>query len=121
MPAVNPRIFVSLEPETVAAIERFARATGQTKSKVCGSILNAQTAALHKLAAVLEASANLSDRAKAEFKNSLSHNLQQTEQIADEMMAVVDDMASDAAEVKESASSNRTARRAQARVGEARP
>lgn len=117
MPTNNRRIQVMLEPDTIDAIERYAAVTGQSLSSVCGSILNVQAPALFKLASVMEASQTLTDRARTDLRASLQQSVEQSEAAAEEMLAMVSELLN---EVQGSASSDRTARRAKARAGEAR-
>lgn len=98
MPTTKRRIQVVLEPETIEAIERYAAATGQSLSSVCGSILDIQTPALFKLAAVIEASKDLSDRARADLDASLCGSVHQSQAAADEMMAMVSGLLREAEE-----------------------
>lgn len=92
MPTLKPRVQVTLERETMEAIERFAAASGQSLSRVCSMILDVQTPALFKLAAVMEASKSLTTRARVDLEASLSNSAVQSQSAADEMLAMVSDL-----------------------------
>lgn len=92
MPTARRRIQVMLEGDTIDAVERYAAATNQSLSSVCGAILDIQAPALFKLAAVMEASQSLSERARSDLEASLTSGVHQSQAAADEMMAMVSEL-----------------------------
>ncbi len=50
MPAVNPRVYVSFQPETHRAISRIATGTGKSMSAVIGELIEEQSPMLQQIA-----------------------------------------------------------------------
>lgn len=59
MPAVNPRITITLKPEVHAILKRLSALTGNSQSAMVGSLLESSSSVLERMATVLEAAERL--------------------------------------------------------------
>ena len=67
MPTNNPRVNVTLRPDTYARLQALSRATGNSMSNLVATLLDTQAEVFDRLVVVLEAA----DRAKEEAKAAL--------------------------------------------------
>jgi hypothetical protein len=59
MPAVNPRITITLKPEVHAILKRLSALTGNSQSAMVGSLLESSATVLERMVTVLEAAERL--------------------------------------------------------------
>lgn len=71
MPAKNPRISVTVKPETDALLRRLSELTGDSTSKMVGDILEQSQPVFERLVKVLEAAAMAKDQLTAKHTEGL--------------------------------------------------
>ena len=74
MPAVNPRITITLKPEVHAILKRLSALTGNSQSALVGDLLESSAPVFERMATVLDAAEKLRAegmQAPDEFKASL--------------------------------------------------
>lgn len=59
MPAVNPRITITLQPSTHALLKRLSQLTGNSQSAIVGELLEGSEPIFERMTALLEAAAKL--------------------------------------------------------------
>lgn len=66
MPAVNPRITITLKPQTHAALQRMSALAGNSMSAIVGELLEQSQPVFDRMVRLLEAAQKIKDNAKEE-------------------------------------------------------
>lgn len=92
MPAVNPRLTITLQPEVAAVLRRLSELSGQSQSSLVGELLEQSLPVFERMAGAMHAAVVLRDSAMqgpAEIKESL---IRAHERIEAQLGLVLDDM-----------------------------
>jgi len=73
MPTTRPRISVTMTPELYRVVERLAKASGQTMSRIVGDFLAVAEGPMSRAVRVLERAAEAEYQAKNEVRASLGN------------------------------------------------
>ena len=71
MPAVNPRLSVTLKPSTASVLRRLSNLTGNSQSSMVSELLESSEPVFVRMLQVLEAATKAQAEAKAEISNGL--------------------------------------------------
>ena len=88
MPAVNPRVSVTLKPSLDAALRRLSEATGQSKSAIIAELLEQSEQVFVRMAAIIETAKT----ATVEAKERMAANLEEAHNRLVEQAGVVGDL-----------------------------
>lgn len=66
MPAVNPRITITLKPQTHAALQRMSQLAGNSMSAIVGQLLEESQPVFDRMVRLLEAAAKIKESAQGE-------------------------------------------------------
>lgn len=66
MPAVNPRITITLKPQTHAALQRMSALAGNSMSAIVGELLEQSQPVFDRMVRLLEAAAKIKENAQEE-------------------------------------------------------
>lgn len=75
MPAVNPRITITLKPQTHAALQRMSALAGNSMSSIVGELLEQSQPVFDRMVRLLEAAAKIKDSAQGE-KDRIAKSLE---------------------------------------------
>lgn len=75
MPAVNPRITITLKPQTHAALQRMSALAGNSMSSIVGELLEQSQPVFDRMVRLLEAAAKIKDSAQDE-KDRIAKSLE---------------------------------------------
>jgi hypothetical protein len=75
MPAVNPRITITLKPQTHAALQRMSALAGNSMSAIVGELLEQSQPVFDRMVRLLEAAAKIKDSAQGE-KDRIAKSLE---------------------------------------------
>lgn len=76
MPAVNPRITITLQPSVHALLRRMSELTGNSQSSLVAELLEQSSNVFERMVRILEAAEKLKEQGRAmgdEFKQGLEH------------------------------------------------
>ena len=79
MPAVNPRITITLKPQTHAALQRMSALAGNSMSSIVGELLEQSQPVFDRMVRLLEAAAKIKDSAQDE-KDRIAKSLEDAQQ-----------------------------------------
>jgi hypothetical protein len=126
MPAVNPRITITLKPQTHAALQRMSALAGNSMSAIVGELLEQSQPVFDRMVRLLEAAAKIKDSAQDE-KDRIAKSLEDAQQNLERQLGLgLDWMDESSAPILEAAEkldrrAGRAERDAQPRARAARP
>lgn len=94
MPAVNPRIQVSLKPSLHAVIKRLSEATGNSMSSLVSEFLEPNEQLFQRMALVIEAAASV----RSDVRTKVAGNLMQVQDEIESKLGLSHELVSDAAD-----------------------
>ncbi len=125
MPAVNPRITITLKPQTHAALQRMSALAGNSMSAIVGELLEQSQPVFDRMVRLLEAAAKIKDSAQEE-KDRIAKSLEDAQQNLERQLGLgldwMDERSAPILEAAErldrrAARTGRDARSARARTG----
>lgn len=79
MPAVNPRITITLKPQMHAALQRMSALAGNSMSSIVGELLEQSQPVFDRMVRLLEAAAKIKDSAQDE-RDRIAQSLEDAQQ-----------------------------------------
>lgn len=97
MPTSNPRVNVTLTPETYARLQALSRVTGNSMSGLVASLLETQGEVFDRLVAVLEAAEKAKEQAKEVLSGAeLAADLSMAQKRIEDQLGIMFDLADEA-------------------------
>lgn len=87
MPAVNPRITITLKPQTYAALQRMSALAGNSMSSIVGELLEQSQPVFDRMILLMEAAGRIRDSAKEE-RERITKGLEEAQATMEEQLGL---------------------------------